>query len=242
MGGMTMIRRISASASAGLLVAGLLITVPRGASASVIFDDDFTGNSGGIPAGWSIALGTGSIVEAGTTVAMEAVEDLAIASDAVIDPSGGTVTIQTDIAGMAGQVAAGLTVPDQFPIVFFISAIRGTDGRVEVTAADSEGGAHVYDLAYLVGYTGGPIRLTTTLGSTWFSVSTDAPAFSSGPIAYATAFATFDRDDLGTATSVVLMDYDDPGASIIDRVLVNVEGTTAGQTTTFGRIKALYRR
>ncbi len=83
-----------------------------------------------------------------------------------------------------------------------------------------------YELGELLGYSGGPIHLRVVLGPTWFSASTDSPPFYSGQIDYATAFATFTRDDLGPAASVILFDYGDPGSSIIDRIRVSVEGAS----------------
>jgi hypothetical protein len=209
-------------------------------SATIVLDDHFTGDSGGIPANWSRILGTGAVVEAGTTVTLGE-DEVAIGSNATIDPSSGTVRIETDIVGVAGQVASGLTLLPGFPVTFFICEIRADDTRIEVTAGDA-GSFQSYELGHLVGYTGGPIRLTVILGPASFSVSTDSPAFSSGPIDYTTAFETFTRDDLGTAASVMLFDYGDPGSSIIDRILVDAEGGTPIESTTLGRIKALFRR
>ena len=97
-------------------------------------------------------------------------------------------------------------------------------------------------MGHLVGYTGGPIRLTIVLGPTCFSVSTDSPPFDSGPIDYTTAFTTFTREDLGSAAHAALFDYSDPGTTIVDRILVDVEGATPVESMTFGRIKALFRR
>lgn len=209
----------------GLSVACLLVTAPHMVLATIVFDDHFTGNSGGIPAGWSRIYGTGAVVETGTTVTLG--DDIVvIGSDATIDPSSGTVRVVTDIASVVGQVASGLVGPGDFPAALFICEIRRDDGRIEVGGGDAAGGIQNYDLGYLVGYAGGSIRLTITLGSTWFSVSTDSPPFASGPIDYTTAFATFTRDDLGTAASVMLMDFEHPGSSIVDRVMVDVGETS----------------
>jgi hypothetical protein len=236
-----MIRRLSKRLLAGLAMFSLALATPHPATATIVFDDHFTGNSGGIPANWSRIFGTGAVVEAGTTVTLG--DDLvAIGSDATIDPSSGTVRIETDIVGVVGQVASGLIVPPEFPVTFFICEIRLDDTRIEVTAGDAEGGMESHELGHLVGYTGGPIRLTVILGPTSFSVSTDSPPFSSGAIDYTTALANFTRNDLGTAASVMLFDYENPGSSIIDRILVDVEGASPVESTTFGRIKALYSR
>ncbi len=40
----------------------------------------------------------------------------------------------------------------------------------------------------------------------------------------------------------MLFDYGDPGTTIVDRILVDVEGATPVESMTFGRIKALFLR
>jgi hypothetical protein len=152
------------------------------------------------------------------------------------------VTIETDFDGIAGQGMSGLFVGSGPPFVGFGCAIRLEDGRLEVNVGDTEGGIEWYDVGYLVGYAGGPIRLTVALGPTWFSVSTDSPPFDSGPIDYTAVFSTFTREDLGSAAHALLFDYGDPGTTIVDRILVDVEGATPVESMTFGRIKALFRR
>jgi hypothetical protein len=226
---------------AGVMMVCLLVGGLQTGTAAVVFDDHFTGGSGGIPADWSRILGTGAVVEQGTTVTLGD-DEVAIGSDATIDPSSGTVRIETEFVGITGQGASGLIVPPAFPVTFFVCEIRPEDDRIEVTVGDAAGAMQSYELGHLVGYTGGPIRLTVILGPASFSVSTDSPPFSSGPIDYTAVFTTFTREDLGTAASVLLFDYSDPGTSIIDRILVDVEGATPVENVTFGTVKALYRR
>jgi hypothetical protein len=240
-----MTRRSCLHQLAGLFVAFLLIAAPQPALATIVFDDHFTGDSGGIPTNWYRIWGTGTVIEAGTTVTLgqDGVgDDASIGSDATIDPSSGTVRIETDFVGIVSQAGSGLFVPPAgFPVTCFICDIRLEDGRIEVGGSNA-GGDDWYIVGHLVGYAGGPIRLAVILEPTWFSVSTDSPPFSSGPIDYTTAFATFTRDDLGTAASAALAVLGDPAYSIVDRILVDVEGATPVETMTFGRIKALYRR
>ncbi|MBU1699535.1 MAG: hypothetical protein KJ970_13480 [Candidatus Eisenbacteria bacterium] len=239
-----MMRRFCQYLLLGLPLVFLSLAAPRSALAAIVFDDHFTGDSGGMPAGWSRIAGMGAVVEAGTTVTLGGGPipgEVAISSDATIDPGSGTVTIETEFVGIAGQGASGLFVGPGFPDgALFFCAIQWEGGRIEVNAADVEGGLQWYDVGYLVGYTGGPIRLTVVLGPASFSVSTDSPPFSSGPIDYTTAFATFTREDLGAAAAVMLFDYGE-GPSIFDRVLVETVGATPVEGMTFGRIKDLYR-
>jgi hypothetical protein len=240
-----MTQRFCQCLSAGLSVVCLLLAAPWPASATIVFDDHFTGDSGAMPANWYRIWGTGAVVEAGTTVTLgqDGVgEDVAIGSDTTIDPSSGTVRIETDFVGIAGQGASGLFVPPAgFPVTCFFCDIRLEDGRIEVGGITAEGDEWC-DVGHLVGYTGGPIQLTFILGPTWFSVSTDSPPFSSGPIDYSTVFENLTREDLGTAASVVLFDYGDPGCTIVDRIRVDVQGATPIESMTFGRIKALFGR
>jgi hypothetical protein len=124
---------------AGVMVACLFLGGLQMGRAAVVFDDDFTGNSGGMPANWSRVFGTGAVVEQGTTVTLGD-DEVVIGSDATIDPSSGTVTIETEFVGIVGQGASGLVVPPAFPVTFFFCAIQLEDGRIEVTAGD-DGGA-----------------------------------------------------------------------------------------------------
>lgn len=235
-----MMRRFCPCLVTGLSMAFLLLAAPRPVSATIVFEDHFDGNSGGMPAGWYRIEGTGDVVEAGTTVTLGGVH-VAIGSDATVDPSSGTVSIETDFVGIIGEAMTGLGVRAEVPVTYFICGIRLEDGRIEVGGSNA-GGDDWYIVGHLVGYAGGPIRLTVILEPTWFSVSTDSPPFSSGPIDYTAAFATFTRDDLGTAASAVLAVLGDPAYSIVDRILVDVEGATPVESMTFGRVKALYRR
>jgi hypothetical protein len=227
-----------------LFLVALFLATPQPVLATTVFDDHFTGNSGGMPAGWSLLLGTGAVIEVGTTVTLSgAVGDIvAIASDATIDPSSGTVVIETEIAGIGGQGGSGLIAGPALPLKGILCVLQEGDGRIEVTAADAEGGEQSYIAGYVSGYAGGPISLTLEMGPTAFRISTDSPPFDSGSIPYTVVFPTFTRDDLGTAASVMLLDHADPESTIIDRILVDVGGATPVEGMTFGRIKALYGR
>jgi hypothetical protein len=234
-----MTRRSCLHQLAGLFVAFLLIAAPQPALATIVFDDHFTGDSGGIPTNWYRIWGTGTVIEAGTTVTLgqDGVgDDASIGSDATIDPSSGTVRIETDFVGIVSQAGSGLFVPPAgFPVTCFICDIRLEDGRIEVGGITDEGDEW-YDVGHLVGYAGGPIQLTFILGPTWFSVSTDSPPFASGPIDYSTVFEHLTREDLGTAASVVLFDYGDPGCTIIDRVVVDVEAASPVENMSIGTL------
>jgi len=245
------VRLFHSSVCAAFVLMSLAATV----SAATLFDDHFTGNSGGMPAGWSRILATGDVVEAGTTVTLggESEDGVMIGSRETVDPTTGTITIVTDFVVISGQGASGLISGLEFPAACFFCAIRLRDSRVEVNTFESDEGGHYYDVGFLNGYTGGPIRLTLEMGPTTFSVSTDSPAFSSGPVLYSTVSPTFTREDLGVAASALLFDYGDeegvPGRTIVDRITIDgaasssvTDAQAPGESETFGRIKALFRR
>jgi hypothetical protein len=237
-----MMRRFYQCLWAGLSTGCLLLAVPQPASATIVFDDHFDGNSGGMPAGWSIAFGTGTAVESGTVVDLLD-SKVVISSDASVDPSVGTVSLELQIAGVTGAAMAGAgfgTDSCHFGIL-----IGAADGQVYIVSQDVEGGEQNYVAGYLSGYTGGPIHVTLETGPTAFRISTDSPPFDSGSIEYVDVFPTFTRDDLGTAANLSLVNDVEPGtwgSSSFDRITIDVDGPTPIEAMSFGRIKALYRR
>jgi hypothetical protein len=234
--------RIEARIIACICAAGLVALLAGSASAVIVFEDHFTGNSGGMPAGWSWFSTPGTVTESGTTVTCT--EDAGIWTDGTIDPSQGDVTIAVDVVGMTGRADGGwgFIVPSVEAYVWV--GLRLADGRLQMGATDNGGSAEEhYQLGYLSGYVGAPIHLELVLGATSFSLSADSPPFFSGWIEYTAAFSTFTREDLGTAVRIVIGDdvgEGEYGASIFDRVAVSADPASAAKTTTFGGIKALY--
>lgn len=223
-------------------VTGLLAGAPSPTPAEVVFDDHFDGNSGGVPQGWWIGHGVEEdVVEAGTIVTLY--DWVSIHSESALDPSSGTVTMLTQIDGTQpdGQPHAGLSNHETFSRCGIL--LRADTGEIAMYAADSEGGPQVYSVGYAEGYAGGAIQTTLILDATAFRVLTDSPAFDSGWIAYATAFPTFTRDDLGSAVHVYLMDdvaQEEAGFSAFDRVAVDVDPSTPVERISWGRLKALH--
>jgi hypothetical protein len=239
----TMIPRTSATVTALVLAACLLAIGAYPAPATTVFDDHFTGNSGGIPAGWHYFWGPGTAVESGTVVTLN--DDIMIASDAAIDPRGETVVLTMELASTNADDGVWFAVTTPTNSAGIACGIHLMDGMIEMGANDPGGGEQSYILGYLDGYSGGAIRVTITLESATFSVSTDSPPFSSGSIAYATAFPTFTPEVLGSAVNVFLANdvvAQGGGSSAVDRVTVDVQEPSAVESTTFGRIKTLYRR
>jgi hypothetical protein len=211
--------------------------------ATTVFDDHFTGNSGGMPAGWHLLFGPGAVVESGTTVLFN--NDIFIASDGVFDPTQGEVTLAVEFTSLIGNSAGTMALVDAAITRYVWADLRLSDGRLGVGAAD-EGGEQHYTAGYLNGYAGGPIRMTLALGPVSFSLTTDDPPFSTGPIDYVSAFPTFTRDDLGTASHVCVgndsMEELETDSCRVDRVTMDIESPTPVAYGTFGRIKALFRR
>jgi len=233
-----MARRFYQCLLAGLSVGCLLLSAPQPLSATIVFDDHFDGDSGGVPEGWE---GEGTIIEAGTTVTLYA--DAGMGTLSTVDPNAGTATIWVDIAGASYRAMIGIMDSNDWSR--FLVKIRATDGQIEVKAGNTEQEEDQYIPGYVTGYEGGPIRLTVVLAPTTFSVSTDNPPFFSGPIEYGSVFTSFTRTDLGSAarllTDIQLEGYPSAFASY-DRIAMDVEFPTPIEPTTFGQIKALFRR
>lgn len=223
---------------AGSLLVSLLLAIPQPVSATIVFDDHFTGNSGGIPADW---WGQGVIVEAGTTVTLH--NFAFMATTPTIDPQAGIVTVTVDIVGTNYRAHAGIVDPVTHQNQFEFK-ITLPNGDVDVRVKDATGGDQGYYAGRLTGYTGEPIRLTAVLTATTFTISTDSPAFSTGPIEYAVVFPTFTRAALGNAAALLLVCEALEGSSThttYDRVTADIEQEVPTEPTTFGAVKALYR-
>ncbi len=65
----------------------------------IVFDDDFTGNSGGTPAGWTVFIDNGAVVESGSVVSITGgTEDpTLLTSSATINPQGVETTLRLEI-------------------------------------------------------------------------------------------------------------------------------------------------
>lgn len=225
----------------GLMLIWLLALPAPPSSAAIVFDDHFEGNSGGIPAGW-LGEGEGSVVEAGTTVTFH--DDFVIATNEDLDPNEAErTTLRNRIASTTNHTHVGLIDYPELNNHFWIK-LYAEDGKIEVKAADIASGEEEYVVGYVTGYTGGAIELTVTLDTETFSVSTDSPAFSSGPINYSSVFTSFSRADLGNVAKLVLENecspYGPPCTSVYDRVTMEVGSPTAAASTTWGHIKRIY--
>ena len=229
---------------AGLFLVLLILATPQPVSATIVFDDHFDGNSGGMPEGWHLLFGSGTVVESGTTVTF--CDDVGIGSSVLIEPFEGTVVITTEIAQNDTEFGVGAFVASPDISSYFGSSLYVTNGEIEVVAGDIEGGEQRYVAGYLNEYAGGAIQLTITMEALTFSISTDFPPFSTGPIQYSDAFPAFTREDLGSSVFPALANGAGVGGlddcSSIDRITVDVEGATPVGSMTFGRIKALFRR
>lgn len=223
------------------VMAWSLVLSPTASEATVLFDDHFEGNSGGVPANWS-GEGEGSIVEMGTTVTLN--DEYVIWTNENFDPCATDRTIiRNEVASTTNHTHVGLVDPAQLDNHIWVK-LHALDGKIEVKASDLISGEEEIDVGYVSGYTGGAIQLTVVLESETFSISTDTPPFSSGPISYATVFTSFTRTDLGNFTKLVLQNECDPFgppcSSIYDRVILEAGSTTPVESRTWGHIKILY--
>ena len=228
---------------AGLFLVLLSLATSQPASATIVFDDHFDGNSGGMPAGWHLLFGPGTVVESGTTVLFT--NDVIIASDGVFDPTQGDVTLSVEITLLTGTSSGAIVLVNTSISRGIWADLCVMDGRLRVVALD-EGGEQPFIAGYLSGYEGGPIRMTLALGPVSFSLSTDDPPFSTGPIDYTSVFPTFTRDDLDIASHVCVgndsIEELDTDLCSVDRITMGIETSTPVESSTLGRIKALFRR
>lgn len=231
------------------LMTGALLLVCLSAAGSttgaeVLLDDHFTGNSGGIPAGWFFGHGTGSAVEAGTTLTLTG--ELGIGTYSTFDPNEGTDTLTISIAATDPPVAylsTGFASSDLTHMLLL--RLRPFGPSIEISASDTGGETwQTHYLTDLAGYAYGPLTLTLVLGPSEFCVSSDSPAYSSGFIGYSAAFPAFTRGDLGHACHLALTHGGDPAGqwtSSIDRLRLATDSPTPTRSHTFGQLKARYR-
>ncbi len=240
-----MARRFASCVLGGALAVCLLASGPHAVLATVVFDDHFTGNSGGVPTGWT---GEGNVTDAGTTVTL--VDDAWIWTDQTFDVNTGFITITTEFAGTdLRNVVVVIDPLDNWNHLFVYIWLPPMSGRepglIDVRGSRAATGEEPYFAGNLTGYTGGPIRLTVVLGPTTFSITTDSPAFATGPIPYASAFTHFTRADLGSAAKLALGNEKimlPTSYMSVDHISLEVSEGTPVERTTFGKIKALYLR
>ncbi len=226
-----------------LLLVGACLFVTAPARAVLVYDDHFAGNTGGVPAGW-FGVGDGSAVESGTIVTLN--DAYVIVTEADVDPDqAGATVLTTAIAGTTHHTHGGLIDFVQQDNHFWIK-LWAADGRLEVKASNVADGEEELDIGFVTGYSGGAIELTLVLEAATFTVSADAPAYSSGPIAYSDVFTSFTRADLGHATRLVLENEcpepEPPCWSSYDRLTMWAQEVTAVAPVAWGAIKTLYRR
>jgi hypothetical protein len=233
-----MIWRPSPSMALGILLGFLVAAAMSPALAVIVFDDHFDGNSGGVPEGWQ---GDGAIIEQGTVVTLY--DNAGMATLSTFDPNAGTATIWVDIAGASYRAMVGIMDATGWSRLFV--KIRATDGQIQVKAGNTEQEEDEYIAGYATGYEGGPIRLTVVLDLSTFSVSTDDPPFSSGPIEYSAVFSSFTRADLGPAARLltdIQLEGQPSAFASYDRITMDVTSAAPVERSSFGRIKTRHRR
>jgi len=226
----------------------VLLAVPQPASATIVFDDHFDGDSGGIPEGWSRfpGSGDGAIIESGTTVTMY--DDCAMIPDQVMDPNAGVTTLTLEITATNQRAEVDLLDSTDIWNHLFVKPRAqeepGQPGRIDISSAYVAGGQEERYLIYVPGCTGGATRLTIVLNEATFSISLSAPPFSTGLIRHDELFTSFTRAALGSAVWLALSNENHGFSSFssYDRITMDVGPPTPVEATSVGWIKALFRR
>ncbi|MBP6875500.1 MAG: hypothetical protein KBD56_05475 [Candidatus Eisenbacteria bacterium] len=233
---------------AGLFLMLLSLATSQPASATIVFDDHFDGESGGIPEGWSRfpGSGDGAIIESGTTVNMY--DDCAMIPDQVVDPSAGVTTLTVEITATNERTEVMFLDSTDIWNHLFVKlwaqdGQEGDPGRIDISACVAGGQEERY-LFYAPGYVGGATRLTIVLDEATFSISLSAPPFSTGPLRYDEFFTNFTRTALGSAVWLALGNENHGFSSFssYDRITMDVASPTPVEATSWTRVKALFHR
>ncbi|WP_395753590.1 autotransporter-associated beta strand repeat-containing protein [Prosthecobacter sp.] len=237
--------------------ASVVVTTPGGSNAAntlysystPLYTNHFTGNSGGLPAGWTDmgldTAGTSTIVESGTVVTITDTRSNGgpkLMKTASLGPLA-AFTAYVDISSMTsptiGGVPQALVAVGQFgsAYVFIVnfdavtktfkaSAIGGTSGSLTLA-----GGPH------LPSYAGGALSYVVQADTDSFRVTSTTDSYDSGEILFSAIGASgFDSiDDLGTAPTLLL--GAESGGSVTDALAsvafdrVVLDGTAAVTVT-----------
>ncbi|MBN1552934.1 hypothetical protein JW979_15780 [bacterium] len=203
-------------------------------------DDDFDGNSGGVPSGWSINFGTGSVVEHDSVVTItdNASGNIMIIYDASsFNPQGEVSTIVTNVDVLSASggnfpfFQTGIVGSDPFGEHDFIFARLKLDGTLSINSAQDGIHEEVELNVFPQPFTFSEITITLIVDDDSFQVITDNPIFDSGDLLYSTTFTVnnFTLASIKTDATVLLsVDAGDDmeiGSADFDWINVDTTGT-----------------
>jgi hypothetical protein len=183
-----------------LLPTFLLHAHSNSALAATILIDDFPG-TGGIPSGWSLVVGTGTISHSGSIVTINndgGATPTNIGHDATLfNPQGTTTVFVTEIVSIDGEGGGSIL---GFGGTFLGVRLEG-DGTLQAFMGLSPAPEDLTRFFFptVSGYSGGAIDMTLFMDTAGFRVSTDT-GYDSGAVTWATASGgVFDLSTLGPA-------------------------------------------
>ena len=181
------------------------------ASALMIFSSDFTGGSGGVPAGWFNATGAGSIVESGSDVSMSLASGtlpVVLANSSTFDPQAATLTtLDTEVTSMVAEADAFLGFADGLGGAFVFD-LNFSGGNL-IVSSNPVGPFDVptdnppVTLLTILGYGGGSFDLSVEVDSDSYRVSSATFGVDTGHRLYAMDFPTYTNADLGSSALAI---------------------------------------
>ncbi|MDA1018528.1 MAG: hypothetical protein O3A00_29230, partial [Planctomycetota bacterium] len=178
----------------------ILLILAGTANCGTIVDDHFTGNSGGVPAAWSVVFGDGTSVESGTllTITDSTSDPTVLSSSLFFDPQGTTTTITASISSLTAETGRSLS----FGIIGSNNSIflvgLGVDGNLRLSAdPDAFNPPNSEELTLAAsGIATSSIDITLVFDADSFQVTTSG-GFDSTDTAF--TFTNFTPSDLGTS-------------------------------------------
>ncbi|MGB0712058.1 MAG: hypothetical protein ACPGUC_00725 [Gammaproteobacteria bacterium] len=210
-----------------LSLVGLAPTV----GAAVLTSDDFTGNSGGMPAGWSFfaPFNAGSVSESGSDVTItdpSAIEGPTLITPGNFDPQGGVTTMAADITSLSFDSSLVMGIADASITNILVFQLNDDGGARLFYSNGGPGAGTEENLGTVAGYSGGAIDVTFTFDDDSFSVVANGGGFSTGDLAYSGLSSAFDFSAFGNDVNLALGMSN--GTALVDSVLFESDNAGAG--------------
>lgn len=187
------------SAGFGLTVL-MLDTLSNSALPATILIDDFPG-TGGVPSGWTLNVGTGTVSHANSIVTINndgGFTPTVIGQEsALFNPQGTTTVLLTEIAGINGEGGGPSVGSGGNRFSWRLEEDGALDAIMGLSSAP--GTSTFFSLPAILGYAGGDLDVTLSMDAAGFRVTT-ATGYDSGAVTWVTAFGgAFDLSTLGTS-------------------------------------------